>query len=185
VKEHGGDPPLTLAADVIGDHPDLAVLGGVAAGEKPPIAGACCFVVGGLVVCVQIAPIALGMAIKEGRDLVVGNGGGEGGGGDDAAKVVEHWSKSCRANRDKPGPSARAPAGWHQPLDALARNSWIQMRCRSWRISPATEGVESGTWKAARKAREKASRWRGDRALSCSWSWSAMAGSSRASGLAG
>ncbi len=77
-----------------------------------------------------------------------------------------------------------AASGWLQSLDALARNSWIQMRCRSWRISPATEGVESGTWKAARKAREKASRWRGDRALSCSWSWSAMAGSSRASGLA-
>ena len=30
--------------------------------------------------------------------------------------------------------------------------------------------VDSGTWKTARKARQKASRWPGERALSCSWS---------------
>ena len=69
--------------------------------------------------------------------------------------------------KEKPGPSARAPADWHQPRVALARNSWIQMRCRCWRISPAPDGVESGTWKAARKARQKAARWPGERALRC------------------
>ena len=57
------------------------------------IAGAGGLIVGGLVLGVQVAPIAPSKAIEEGRDLVVENSGGEGGGGDDAAKVVEHgWS---------------------------------------------------------------------------------------------
>ena len=51
-------------------------------------------------------------------------------------------------------------------------------------ISPAIEGVESGTWKALRKAREKAASWGGSRARmrSCK---AAMVAGSRAVSLAG
>jgi hypothetical protein len=42
----------------------------------------------GCVVSAEIAPIARGMAIEQGCDLLLGNGGGESGGGDDAAKDV-------------------------------------------------------------------------------------------------
>jgi hypothetical protein len=45
------------------------------------------------------------MAIKEGRDLVVGNGGGEGSGGNDAATVVVHGGKYCRVGGDRRGPA--------------------------------------------------------------------------------
>ena len=56
-----------------------------------------------------------------------------------------------------------------------------------WRcsvINPAIEGVESGTWKAVRKAREKAASWGGSRARmrSCRV---AMVTGSRAASLAG
>jgi hypothetical protein len=56
-EEHGGDRPVALAADVVGDHPELAVFGGEVAGEEAAIAAAGGFVVGGFVICVQAAPI--------------------------------------------------------------------------------------------------------------------------------
>jgi hypothetical protein len=69
------------------------------------------------------------------------------------------------------------------PRAALARNSSIQIRCLSWLMSPATDGVASGTWKAVRKAREKASRWPGARAFRRSCSAAIAAGSRGVSGL--
>jgi hypothetical protein len=39
-KEHRGDRPLALAADVIGEDPERAVLGGGVAGEEAAVAGA-------------------------------------------------------------------------------------------------------------------------------------------------
>jgi hypothetical protein len=105
MEKHRGDRSIPLPADVVRDDPDFAVVGCVVAGEEAAITGAGCFVVGGFVVCVQIAPIALGMAIEEGGDLVVGNGGGKGSGGDDAAKVVEYGGKSCRVGRKSRGPA--------------------------------------------------------------------------------
>jgi hypothetical protein len=77
---------------------------------------------------------------------------------------------------------APAPGKSRHPPAALARNSSIQILCLSWRISPATDGVASGTWKAERKAREKASRWPGARALSRSCSAAMAVGSRGASG---
>ena len=77
---------------------------------------------------------------------------------------------------------APAPGKSRHPPAALARNSSIQILCLSWLMSPATDGVASGTWKAERKAREKASRWPGARALSRSCSAAMAAGSRGASG---
>ncbi len=62
-KEHGGDGPLPFPANVIGDDPDRAVLGGVVAGEEAPIACTGGEVVGGFVFRIKIAPIAGGVAI--------------------------------------------------------------------------------------------------------------------------
>jgi hypothetical protein len=94
-KKHGGDGPLPFPANVIGDDPDGAVLGGVVAGEEAPIARAGGEVVGGIVFRVEIDPIAGGVAIKEGGEERVGNGGGDSGSGDNAAEVVEHGLMGC------------------------------------------------------------------------------------------
>jgi hypothetical protein len=92
-EEHGGDRPVALAADVVGDHPELAVFGGEVAGEEAAIAAAGCFGVGGFVVFAEVAPVAGGMAIEQGGDQRGGHGGGYGGGGHHAAEVVEHGGK--------------------------------------------------------------------------------------------
>ena len=76
---------------------------------------------------------------------------------------------------------APAPGKSRHPPAALARNSSIQILCLSCLISPATDGVASGTWKAERKEREKASRWPGARALSRSCSAAMAVGSRGAS----
>jgi hypothetical protein len=89
-KEHGGDRSLTLAADVVGDHPDRAVLGVGVTGEEAAIACAGCLLVCSLVVGIEVAPVTCGMAIKQGGDQRVGNVGGHGGGGHHSAEVMEH-----------------------------------------------------------------------------------------------
>lgn len=69
-----------------------------------------------MVLGVQVAPNAPGMAIEEGCDLVVGNGGGEGGCGDDAAKVVEHgWSSLAGVEKDGVGGMVLAIQALSQP----------------------------------------------------------------------
>ena len=89
-KQPGRDRPLALAPDVVGDHPDRAVVGGGVAGEEAAVACAGCFLVGSLVVAIEVAPIAGGMAIEQGGDERVGNVGGHGGGGHHSAEVMEH-----------------------------------------------------------------------------------------------
>jgi hypothetical protein len=98
-KKHSCDGSLPFPANVIGDDPDGAVLGGVVAGEEAPIACACGEVVGGFVFRVEIAPIAGGVAIKEGGEEREGNGGGDSGSGDDAAEVVEHGGSVAGGSR--------------------------------------------------------------------------------------
>ena len=56
-ERHHGDQTLSRSAVVVRDHQDISVVGCVVAGEKAAIVGADCLVVGGFVVCVQIAPI--------------------------------------------------------------------------------------------------------------------------------
>ena len=89
-KKHRRQWSIPFSPDVIRDDPDGAVLGSVVAGEEASVTRAGCFIIGGHVVRAHVAPIASGMAIEQGCDLLLGNGGGESGGGDDAAKVVAH-----------------------------------------------------------------------------------------------
>ena len=58
MEKHRGDRSIPLPADVVRDDPDLAVVGCVVAGEKAAVASACGFIVGGLVLGVQLPPIA-------------------------------------------------------------------------------------------------------------------------------
>jgi hypothetical protein len=51
-----------LPANVVGDDPQLPVLGSAVAGEEPAIAAAGGILVGGLVVLAEVAPVASGMA---------------------------------------------------------------------------------------------------------------------------
>jgi hypothetical protein len=92
-EHHRGDRPLALAPDVVGDDPELAVLGSAVAGEEAPIPSTGGLVVGGLVVLADVAPVACGMAIEQGGDLVMGHGGSHGGGGHHAAEVVAHGGR--------------------------------------------------------------------------------------------
>ena len=85
-KHHRREGPFPLPPDVVRDHPQLPVLGCAVAGEKPPIAAAGGLIVGGLVVLADLAPVAGGMAIEQGGDLVVGHGGG----GHHGAEVLAH-----------------------------------------------------------------------------------------------
>ncbi len=73
---------------------------------------------------------------------------------------------------------------WSCDLWSLPRKSSIQRRWRCSVISPEIEGVESGTWKAVRKAREKAASWGGSRARMRSCRVAIVTGS-RAASLAG
>jgi hypothetical protein len=66
------------------------VLGVGVAGEEAAVACAGCFLVGGLVVLAEVAPVTCGMAIKQCVDQRVGNVGGHGGGGHHSAEVMEH-----------------------------------------------------------------------------------------------
>ena len=79
---------MNSAADVVGDDPEGAVLGREVDGEEAAIAAAGGLVVGGLVVLAEVAPIAGGMAIEQGGDLVVGHGGGH-----HTAEAVAHGWK--------------------------------------------------------------------------------------------
>jgi hypothetical protein len=101
-KEHRGDGPVPLPANVVGDDPERAVLGGGVAGEEAAITAAGGLVVGGFVVVADLAPVARRMAIEQGGDLVVGHGGGYGGGGHHAAEVVAHGRGSD--GEEKAGP---------------------------------------------------------------------------------
>jgi hypothetical protein len=92
-KHHRGEGSFPLPPDVVGDDPELAVLGREVAGEEAPITAAGSLIVGGLVVLAKLAPVACGMAIEQGGDLVVGHGGGHGGGGHHTAEVVEHGGR--------------------------------------------------------------------------------------------
>ena len=89
-KDHRGEGPFPLTTDVVGDDPDLAVLGREVAGEEAPIAAAGSLVVGGHVVLADLAPVAGGMSIEQSGDLVMGHGGSHGGGGHHAAEVGAH-----------------------------------------------------------------------------------------------
>jgi hypothetical protein len=103
--------PFPLAADVVGDDPDRAVLGREVAGEDAAVSAAGGVVVGRLVVGIEVAPVASSMAIEQGGDLVMGHGGGHGGGGDDAAEVVAH-GLGCDGEGEA-GPEA-APRWWEE-----------------------------------------------------------------------
>ncbi len=89
-KEHRGEGPFPRTTDVVGDDPELAVLGGGVAGEEAAVAGAGGLLVRGPVVLADLAPVASFMAIEQGGDLLMGHGGGHGGGGHHAAEVVAH-----------------------------------------------------------------------------------------------
>ncbi len=57
-KHHRGERPLALTPDVVGDDPELAVLGREVAGEEAPVAAAGGLIVGGLVVLADVSPVA-------------------------------------------------------------------------------------------------------------------------------
>jgi hypothetical protein len=65
-KHHRRKGSLPLPTDVVGDYPQLAVLGSAVAGEEPPVAAAGGLIVRGPVVLADLAPVACGMAIEQG-----------------------------------------------------------------------------------------------------------------------
>lgn len=64
------------------------MLSGALAGEQPPIAAAGGLIVGGPVLLADLAPVARGMAIEQGGDLIEGHGGSHRGNGHYTAEIV-------------------------------------------------------------------------------------------------
>jgi hypothetical protein len=73
-EQDGRDRPLALAADGVGDYPDLAVVSGDVAGEETTVTAAGRIVVGGLVVVTEVSPVADSMTIEQGGDEAMGHG---------------------------------------------------------------------------------------------------------------
>lgn len=64
-EHHVGGGTTALAAQLVGDHPDGALLLGLVVGEQPAFCLSVVGIVGGLVFGIEIAPVAGGMAIEQ------------------------------------------------------------------------------------------------------------------------